>query len=44
LLHYKAGFEERALDARFDGYADYAARTPRLVPRVPTLSSVRGRR
>lgn len=34
LLHVKARFEERHLAARFEGYAAYAARTPRFVPRV----------
>ena len=29
----KAAFEERALSRKFSGYADYAARTPRLFPR-----------
>lgn len=32
VLHVKAGIEERALLLRFPGYADYAARTPRIVP------------
>jgi protein-S-isoprenylcysteine O-methyltransferase Ste14 len=33
LLTGKARFEERHLGARFPGYAEYAARTPRFVPR-----------
>jgi protein-S-isoprenylcysteine O-methyltransferase Ste14 len=33
LLAFKAGYEERLLRSRFPGYADYAARTPRFVPR-----------
>lgn len=32
LLHVKARFEERHLTDRFEGYAAYAARTPRFVP------------
>jgi len=34
LLHYKAAFEERMLGEKFPEYAEYAGRTPRLVPRV----------
>lgn len=33
LLNVKARFEERHLARRFEGYAAYARRTPRLVPR-----------
>jgi protein-S-isoprenylcysteine O-methyltransferase Ste14 len=32
LLWGKTRLEERKLAARFPGYGDYAARTPRLVP------------
>jgi protein-S-isoprenylcysteine O-methyltransferase Ste14 len=32
LLTFKARWEETHLTRRFDGYADYAARTPRFVP------------
>jgi protein-S-isoprenylcysteine O-methyltransferase Ste14 len=32
VLHVKAGIEERLLAAAHPGYADYARRTPRLVP------------
>jgi protein-S-isoprenylcysteine O-methyltransferase Ste14 len=34
LLTGKTSFEERHLRARFPGYAGYAARTPRLIPRL----------
>ena len=40
LLHGKARFEERHLAARFPGYDEYAARTPRLVPRLWTNHSL----
>ena len=40
LLHGKARFEERHLAARFPGYDGYAARTPRLVPRLWTNHSL----
>jgi protein-S-isoprenylcysteine O-methyltransferase Ste14 len=33
LLAFKARYEEGLLRGRFSGYADYAARTPRFVPR-----------
>jgi len=33
-LRAKAQFEERLLLARFPEYADYAARTPRFLPRI----------
>jgi len=32
LLTLKARWEETHLTRRFEGYADYAARTPRFVP------------
>lgn len=32
-FHVKAGWEEARLAERFPGYADYAAATPRFVPR-----------
>ncbi len=32
-FHRKAAWEEERLNERFDGYADYAASTPRFVPR-----------
>jgi protein-S-isoprenylcysteine O-methyltransferase Ste14 len=32
LLTAKARWEERRLAQRFEGYAEYAARTPRFVP------------
>jgi protein-S-isoprenylcysteine O-methyltransferase Ste14 len=32
-FHGKAAWEEQRLNERFDGYADYAARTPRFIPR-----------
>lgn len=38
LINVKARFEERHLARRFDGYAAYAARTPRFVP-VPWRTS-----
>ena len=44
LLRYKAGFEEQALAAHFERYGDYAARTPRFVPRLGNLSRAPGRR
>jgi protein-S-isoprenylcysteine O-methyltransferase Ste14 len=31
-FHGKAAWEEQRLNERFDGYADYAARTPRFIP------------
>ena len=34
LLTVKARWEETRLMRRFEGYADYAARTPRFVPRL----------
>ena len=34
LLTAKARWEETRLTQRFEGYADYAARTPRFVPRL----------
>jgi len=34
LLTVKARWEETRLVQRFEGYADYAARTPRFVPRL----------
>jgi len=34
LLSVKARWEETRLIQRFQGYADYAARTPRFVPRL----------
>ena len=34
LLQVKARFEETVLSQRFPGYADYAARTGRLLPRL----------
>ena len=34
LLSVKARWEETRLIQRFEGYADYAARTPRFVPRL----------
>lgn len=34
LLHVKARWEEQRLRDRFPGYAEYAARTPRFVPRA----------
>ena len=34
LLTVKARWEETRLMQRFEGYADYAARTPRFVPRL----------
>jgi len=34
LLTVKARWEETRLVERFEGYADYAARTPRFVPRL----------
>lgn len=34
-FHVKASWEERRLSERFADYAEYAARTPRFVPRVP---------
>ena len=34
LLTGKANFEERHLRVRFPGYAGYAARTPRFIPRL----------
>jgi protein-S-isoprenylcysteine O-methyltransferase Ste14 len=34
LLNVKARWEETRLAQRFEGYADYAARTPRFVPRL----------
>jgi protein-S-isoprenylcysteine O-methyltransferase Ste14 len=34
LLTVKARWEETRLMRRFAGYADYAARTPRFVPRL----------
>lgn len=37
VLHVKAGIEERALRERFPEYADYCARTPRIVPFVRRL-------
>lgn len=33
-FHWKASWEEDRLTERFDGYADYAARTPRFLPRL----------
>lgn len=33
LLTAKSGYEERLLRTRYAGYADYARRTPRFVPR-----------
>ena len=41
LLHVKAGFEERRLGQRFSGYADYAARTPRLLPSPTSIMARR---
>lgn len=38
LLHVKADFEERHLVQRFPDYADYARRTPRLMPRLSVRS------
>lgn len=35
LIVVKAGFEETALRAAYPGYAAYAARTPRFLPRMP---------
>jgi protein-S-isoprenylcysteine O-methyltransferase Ste14 len=35
LISVKARWEERRLAARFAGYADYAAATPRFVPFLP---------
>jgi protein-S-isoprenylcysteine O-methyltransferase Ste14 len=34
VLHFKARFEERALEARYPEYAAYARRTRRLIPGV----------
>lgn len=34
LFAFKARFEERQLRLHFEGYDDYAARTPRFVPRM----------
>ena len=34
LLTGKSNFEERYLRVRFPGYAGYAARTPRFIPRL----------
>jgi len=34
LLHVKSGFEERLLAERFPDYAAYAARVPKLLPRL----------
>lgn len=34
LLTQKARFEERLLSQRFEGYLEYASRTPRFVPRT----------
>jgi protein-S-isoprenylcysteine O-methyltransferase Ste14 len=47
LLHYKATFEERILTQKYPEYAEYAARTPRLVPQVikrqqPSVDAVAG--
>lgn len=40
-FHVKAGWEERQLTARFDGYAAYAARTPRFLPSLSSLQTFR---
>ncbi len=32
-FHWKAAWEEQRLRDRFEAYADYAARTPRFIPR-----------
>ena len=32
VLHFKARYEERALSARYPDYAEYARRTPALIP------------
>jgi protein-S-isoprenylcysteine O-methyltransferase Ste14 len=37
LLTQKARFEERLLAERFEGYREYASRTPRFVPRLARL-------
>jgi protein-S-isoprenylcysteine O-methyltransferase Ste14 len=34
LLNYKASFEERLLRARYQGYASYAAKTGRFLPKL----------
>ena len=34
LLNYKAGFEEQLLRARYEGYASYAAKTGRFLPKL----------
>jgi protein-S-isoprenylcysteine O-methyltransferase Ste14 len=39
LLTVKARWEETRLMQRFEGYADYAARTPRFVPRLRSARS-----
>jgi protein-S-isoprenylcysteine O-methyltransferase Ste14 len=33
-FHWKASWEEQRLRERFPGYADYASRTPRFLPRL----------
>jgi protein-S-isoprenylcysteine O-methyltransferase Ste14 len=39
----RMGLEERALTQAFPGYAKYAARTPRVIPRFDFLHATRGR-
>jgi protein-S-isoprenylcysteine O-methyltransferase Ste14 len=34
LLNYKASFEERLLRARYEGYASYAEKTGRFLPKL----------
>jgi protein-S-isoprenylcysteine O-methyltransferase Ste14 len=34
LLNYKASFEEQLLRARYQGYASYAAKTGRFLPKL----------
>lgn len=42
LLTGKARFEERHLRARFSGYEEYAARTPRFIPQFRPASRTSG--